>query len=76
MAPPAWELNILDATSGDTGSAAEYAIRGKKGIRVFMMSPHPGLSSELDRFSKADQNRTLPPRLIQPADASVISDFQ
>ncbi len=33
------ELNILGATSGDTGSAAEYAMRGKKGIRVFMLSP-------------------------------------
>lgn len=34
------ELNILGATSGDTGSSAEYAMRGKKGIRVFMLSPH------------------------------------
>ena len=34
------ELNIVGATSGDTGSAAEYAMRGKKGIRVFMLSPH------------------------------------
>jgi len=34
------ELNILGATSGDTGSAAEYAMRGKKGVRVFMLSPH------------------------------------
>ena len=33
------EINILGATSGDTGSAAEYAMRGKKGIRVFMLSP-------------------------------------
>jgi threonine synthase len=33
-------LNILGATSGDTGSAAEYAMRGKPGIRVFMLSPH------------------------------------
>jgi threonine synthase len=32
-------LNILGATSGDTGSAAEYAMRGKKGIQVFMLSP-------------------------------------
>ena len=31
-------LNILGATSGDTGSAAEYAMRGKKGINVFMLS--------------------------------------
>jgi threonine synthase len=34
------DLNILGATSGDTGSAAEYAMRGKRGIRVFMLSPH------------------------------------
>ena len=33
-------LNILGATSGDTGSAAEYAMRGKRGVRVFMLSPH------------------------------------
>jgi threonine synthase len=33
------QLNILGATSGDTGSAAEYAMRGKKGVRVFMTSP-------------------------------------
>ena len=39
------ELNILGATSGDTGSAAEYAMRGKRGIRVFMLSPHGKMSS-------------------------------
>ncbi|MFN3398367.1 MAG: threonine synthase [Sulfurimicrobium sp.] len=33
------ELNILGATSGDTGSAAEYAMRGKKRVKVFMLSP-------------------------------------
>jgi threonine synthase len=33
------ELNILGATSGDTGSAAEYAMKGKRGVRVFMLSP-------------------------------------
>ena len=33
-------LNILGATSGDTGTAAEYAMRGRKRIQVFMLSPH------------------------------------
>lgn len=38
------ELNILGATSGDTGSAAEYAMRGKKGVKVFMLSPKGKMS--------------------------------
>jgi len=38
-------LNILGATSGDTGSAAEYAMRGKRGIRVFMLSPHQRMTA-------------------------------
>ncbi len=37
-------LNILGATSGDTGSAAEYAMRGRHGIRVFMLSPFGKMS--------------------------------
>jgi threonine synthase len=37
-------LNILGATSGDTGSAAEHAMRGKRGLRVFMLSPHGRMS--------------------------------
>jgi threonine synthase len=38
-------LNVLGATSGDTGSAAEYALRGRRGIRVFMLSPHGRMSA-------------------------------
>ncbi len=38
------ELNILGATSGDTGSAAEQAMRGRRGVRVFMLSPRVGMS--------------------------------
>ncbi len=37
-------VNIVGATSGDTGSAAEYAMRGKKGINVFMLSPKGRMS--------------------------------
>ncbi len=38
-------LNILGATSGDTGSAAEYAMRGKSRVRVFMLSPAGRMSA-------------------------------
>ncbi len=43
------ELNILGATSGDTGSAAEYAMKSRKGIRVFMLSP----AGRMSRFQRA-----------------------
>ena len=38
-------LNVLGATSGDTGSAAEYAMRGRKGVNVFMLSPAGRMSA-------------------------------
>ncbi|WP_300650161.1 threonine synthase [Hydrogenophaga sp.] len=52
------ELNILGATSGDTGSAAEYAMCGKKGVRVFMLSPHGRMSpfQQAQMFSLMDEN--------------------
>jgi threonine synthase len=52
------ELNIFGATSGDTGSAAEYAMRGKKGVRVFMTSPHGRMSpfQQAQMFSLMDDN--------------------
>ena len=52
------ELNILGATSGDTGSAAEYAMRGKKGVRVFMTSPKGRMSpfQQAQMFSLMDDN--------------------
>lgn len=37
-------LNILGATSGDTGSSAEYAMLGKPAINVFMLSPYQKMS--------------------------------
>jgi threonine synthase len=51
-------LNILGATSGDTGSAAEYAMRGKEGVRVFMLSPHRKMSAfqTAQMFSLQDPN--------------------
>ena len=52
------ELNIFGATSGDTGSAAEYAMRGKKGVRVFMTSPAGRMSpfQQAQMFSLMDDN--------------------
>ena len=52
------ELNIFGATSGDTGSAAEYAMRGKKGVRVFMTSPNGRMSpfQQAQMFSLMDAN--------------------
>ena len=52
------ELNILGATSGDTGSAAEYAMRSKKGVRVFMLSPNGRMSpfQQAQMFSLQDEN--------------------
>lgn len=52
------ELNILGATSGDTGSSAEYAMRGKHGIRVFMLSPLGKMSrfQTAQMFSLQDKN--------------------
>jgi len=38
-------LNILGATSGDTGSSAEYAMRGKRHVTVFMLSPRGRMSA-------------------------------
>lgn len=52
------ELNILGATSGDTGSAAEHAMKGKRGVRVFMLSPHGRMSpfQQAQMFSLTDPN--------------------
>jgi threonine synthase len=51
-------LNILGATSGDTGSAAEYAMRGKRNINVFMLSPYGRMSAfqQAQMFSLMDTN--------------------
>ena len=52
------KLNILGATSGDTGSAAEYAMRSRKGIRVFMLSPNGRMSAfqRAQMYSLTDEN--------------------
>ncbi|MHA4750857.1 threonine synthase, partial [Enterococcus faecium] len=38
-------LNVVGATSGDTGSAAEHALRGLDRVSVFMLSPQGRMSA-------------------------------
>ncbi len=66
------ELNILGATSGDTGSAAEYAMRGKKGVRVFMLSPHGRMSP----FQQAQMFSLMDPNIHNLAVEGVFDDCQ
>ncbi|MFL6673584.1 MAG: threonine synthase [Massilia sp.] len=66
------ELNIFGATSGDTGSAAEYAMRGKRGIRVFMLSPH----SKMSAFQTAQMFSLQDPNIFNIAVEGVFDDCQ
>ncbi|MEX3555188.1 MAG: threonine synthase [Burkholderia gladioli] len=65
-------LNILGATSGDTGSAAEYAMRGKAGVRVFMLSPHRKMSA----FQSAQMYSLQDPNVFNLAVEGVFDDAQ
>ena len=51
-------LTVLGATSGDTGSAAEHALKGKHGIEVWMLSPLGRMSpfQQAQMFSLQDAN--------------------
>ncbi|MEO5362750.1 MAG: threonine synthase [Magnetococcus sp. DMHC-8] len=42
-------LNILGATSGDTGSAAIHGVRGRAGIHIFILHPHQRVSPIQER---------------------------
>ncbi|MQQ99101.1 threonine synthase [Glaciimonas soli] len=66
------ELNIFGATSGDTGSAAEYAMRGKKGVRVFMLSPYKKMSA----FQTAQMFSLQDPNIFNIAVKGVFDDCQ
>lgn len=66
------ELNILGATSGDTGSAAEYAMRGKKGVRVFMLSP----AGKMSAFQRAQMYSLQDPNIFNIAIDGLFDDCQ
>lgn len=65
-------LNILGATSGDTGSAAEYAMRGKKRVSVFMLSPKGRMSA----FQRAQMYSLQDPNIYNIAVEGVFDDAQ
>jgi threonine synthase len=65
-------LNILGATSGDTGSAAEYALRGKKNVNVFMLSPLGRMSA----FQSAQMYALQDPNIHNLAVEGVFDDCQ
>ncbi len=54
-------LNILGATSGDTGSAAIYGVRGKPRIQIFILYPKGRISPLQER-----QMTTLPDANVHP----------
>ena len=66
------QINILGATSGDTGSAAEYAMRGKHGVRVFMLSPHERMSA----FQRAQMYSLQDANIFNIAVRGVFDDAQ
>lgn len=66
------ELNILGATSGDTGSAAEYAMRARKGVRVFMLSPEGRMSP----FQRAQMYSLKDPNIFNLAVKGSFDDAQ
>jgi len=65
-------LNILGATSGDTGSSAEYAMRGRPAIRVFMLSPYGRMSA----FQRAQMYSLSEPNIVNIAVEGTFDDCQ
>ena len=65
-------LNILGATSGDTGSSAEYAMRGRDGIRVFMLTP----AGRMTPFQQAQMFGLDDPNIFNIALDGVFDDCQ
>jgi threonine synthase len=65
-------LNILGATSGDTGSAAEHALRGRRGMQVFMLSPHGRMSA----FQRAQMYSLQDPNIHNIAIEGTFDDCQ
>lgn len=65
-------LTILGATSGDTGSAAEYAMLGKERVRVFMLTP----AGRMSPFQQAQMFSLDDPAIVNIAVDGVFDDCQ
>ena len=65
-------LTILGATSGDTGSAAEYAMLGKDRVRVFMLTP----AGRMSPFQQAQMFSLDDPTIVNIAVDGVFDDCQ
>ena len=65
-------LNVLGATSGDTGSAAEHAMRGKRNVNVFMLSPLGRMSA----FQSAQMYALQDPNIHNLAVRGAFDDCQ
>ncbi|HQD23166.1 MAG TPA: threonine synthase, partial [Arachnia sp.] len=65
-------ITIVGATSGDTGSSAEYALQGKPGVRVFMLSPR----GRMTPFQQAQMFSIDDPAIVNLAVDGVFDDCQ
>ena len=66
------KLNVLGATSGDTGSAAEHALKGKSRVNVFMLSPRGRMSP----FQRAQMYSLQDPNIFNIAIEGMFDDCQ
>ena len=65
-------LNVLGATSGDTGSAAEHALAGKERVNVFMLSP----AGRMSPFQRAQMYSLQDPNIFNVAVEGTFDDCQ
>ena len=65
-------LTIVGATSGDTGSAAEYALRGRDGLSVVMLTP----AGRMTAFQRAQMFSLLDDNIVNVAVDGVFDDCQ
>ena len=65
-------LTVIGATSGDTGSAAIYGLRGKKDVSVFIMHP----KGKVSPIQEAQMTTVLDPNVHNLAVEGTFDDCQ